>query len=89
MSQVRVGVRVRPLTSTEQSKGGKDVVQASPFDRTVAIAQRKFTYDKVFDGDLCQEDLYQDVASPMLSSFLDGYNTTVSPLRSLFSYYLN
>ncbi len=89
MSQVRVGVRVRPLTSTEKSKGGKDVVQASPLDRTVAIAQRKFTYDKVFDGDFCQEDLYQNVASPMLSSFLDGYNTTVSPLENSFLYIKN
>lgn len=76
--QVRVGVRVRPLTSGEISSDGKAVVEASPIDRTVAVAKRKFTYDAVFDSSVTQSDLYDAVSPSLLGSFLDGYNATVS-----------
>lgn len=75
--QVRVGVRVRPLTSTELSSGGNAVVDARPIERTVNVAGRKFTYDAVFDESLTQSDLYRAVSPSLLGSFLDGYNATV------------
>ena len=76
--QVRVGVRIRPLTSKESSEGGKQVVQADTFDRTVGISKRKFTYDSVFDDTVSNEELYGSVAPPLLEAFLNGYNATVS-----------
>jgi hypothetical protein len=75
--QVRVGVRVRPLTSTELSSGGNAVVDARPIERTVSVAGRKFTYDACFDDQVSQSDLYRTVAPSLLGSFLDGYNATV------------
>jgi len=78
VSNVRVGVRVRPLTASEISKGGKIVVNSKPWDQTVGIAKRMFTYDSVFDSKVSQEDLYQDISKPLLNSVLDGYNATVS-----------
>ena len=75
--QVRVGVRVRPLTSTELSSGGNAVVDARPIERTVNVAGRKFTYDAVFDDQVTQSDLYRAVSPSLLGSFLDGYNATV------------
>lgn len=75
-SQVRVGVRVRPLTSQENSQGGKCVVDV--YSPTVGIGERRFTYDSVFDSNVTQSDLYDTVAPPLLGSFLDGYNATVS-----------
>eukprot|EP00562_Extubocellulus_spinifer_P002791 CAMPEP_0178486660 /NCGR_PEP_ID=MMETSP0696-20121128/8919_1 /TAXON_ID=265572 /ORGANISM="Extubocellulus spinifer, Strain CCMP396" /LENGTH=1944 /DNA_ID=CAMNT_0020114325 /DNA_START=206 /DNA_END=6040 /DNA_ORIENTATION=- len=75
--QVRVGVRVRPLTSGEISSGGKAVVEASPIDHTVAVAKRAFTYDAVFDSGVAQSDLYDAVSPSLLGSFLDGYNATI------------
>ena len=77
-SQVRVGVRVRPLTSKEASEGGKVVVDVNAFDRTVAISRRKFTYDAVFHSDVTNSDLDENVAPPLLGAFLNGYNATVS-----------
>jgi hypothetical protein len=77
-SQVRVGVRIRPITSKESSEGGKQVVEANAFDRTVALSKRKFTYDSVFDSNVSNEDLYNSVAPPLLDVFLNGYNATVS-----------
>ncbi len=75
--QVRVGVRIRPLTSKETSEGGKSVVECNPHDRTVTLSKRQFTYDSVFDGTVSQSDLYDDIAPPLLDAFLGGYNATV------------
>ena len=76
-SHVRVGVRIRPLTSKESSEGGSAVVDANPFDRTVSLSKRKFTYDSVFHSNVTQLDLYGDVAPPLMEAFLGGYNATV------------
>ena len=75
--QVRVGVRVRPLTSKETSEGGKSVVECNPFNHTIELgSKRKFTYDSVFHSNVDQIDLYNDVSPPLLNAFLGGYNAT-------------
>ncbi|KAL9185455.1 hypothetical protein ACHAXT_003232 [Thalassiosira profunda] len=76
-SQVRVGVRVRPLAAKETAEGGSAVVEATALDRTVSLSKRKFTYDSVFHQNVTQSDLYGNVAPPLLSSFLNGYNATI------------
>jgi len=75
--QVRVGVRIRPLTSKETGEGGHAVVDSNTFNRTVSLSKRKFTYDSVFHSNVTQSDLYNDVAPPLLDAFLNGYNSTV------------
>lgn len=76
--QVRVGVRIRPLTSQEVGQGGSTVLQATHPE--ILLGQRRFTYDGVFDPNCSQESLYQSIAAPLLASFLDGYNATVRRL---------
>ena len=76
-SQVRVAVRIRPLTSRETSEGGKVAVDSNAFNRTVSLAKRKFTYDSVFHPTVTQLELYNNVAPPLLDAFLGGYNATV------------
>ena len=74
-SRVRVGVRVRPLTSQEINQGGNCSLNIdSP---ALRMGRRRFTYDAVFDSNFGQEDLYESVSAPLLSSFVDGYNATV------------
>ena len=84
ISKVRVAVRVRPLSSSEQSRGGKEIVKLNFSNRTVTLganeSKRCFTYDTVFDQKISQHDLYEDISSSLLNSFLDGYNATVSML---------
>jgi predicted neutral ceramidase superfamily lipid hydrolase len=75
-SQVRVGVRVRPLTSKEIQQGGKSSVSVTP--PVVGIGQRRFTYDVAFDSNVSQLELYESVSAPLLKSYVDGYNATVS-----------
>jgi hypothetical protein len=83
--QVRVGVRVRPLTSRELAMDGKSVVtvrrhSGSGGSSEIQLGtdeQRRFTYDLVFDESTCQSTLYETVAPSLLQSVLDGYNATV------------
>lgn len=79
--QVRVGVRIRPLASSESSRGGRAVVFANDIQRTVSIGkkqERTFTYDMVFDSSVSQNHLYERVKGQLLGAFLDGFNATVS-----------
>ena len=79
-SKVRVGVRVRPLTCQEVGQDGKSVVVVNPPE--IRLGERRFNYDKVFGENVGQEELYGSISSPLLQSFLDGYNATVRNLQS-------
>ncbi|KAL7561839.1 hypothetical protein ACA910_009677 [Epithemia clementina (nom. ined.)] len=79
-SKVRVGVRVRPLTSKEISQDGRINKPALSChgNREVRLGMdRRFTYDAVFDETTQQDELYRSVAPPLLESFLDGFNATI------------
>ena len=38
---------------------------------------KRFMFDRVFDSDARQIDVYEATAKPLLDGFLDGYNATV------------
>lgn len=96
-SQVRVGVRVRPITAKEQGAGSTSVLEvvssnsssssssssSSPSPCCIALSGRRFTYDAVFDAETSQADLYAQVSPPLLQSFLDGYNATVRVILAI------
>lgn len=46
----------------------------------IGIGERRFTYDAIFGSHVGQQELYDNVSKPLLSSFLDGYNATVRDL---------
>jgi kinesin family protein 4/21/27 len=74
-SQVRVALRLRPLTPLELSTStGTPILTTT--STTVTLSRRTFTYDAVYDN-LSQIELYADVSSPLLQAFLGGYNATV------------
>ena len=72
-SQVRVGLRVRPVSIKEH--GSDNVVHVD--GHSVALLGRRFTYDHVFDPSTTQSALYEQVSPQLLQSFLEGYNATV------------
>ena len=76
-SQVRVGVRVRPLASKELQQGGKVSLTINPPSSISIAREKRFTYDAVFDTQTSQDELYSSVSSSLLHSFVDGYNATV------------
>lgn len=89
--QVRVGVRIRPLTGQEAGKGGNSVLAVQQQQQQhgrkeqqdIHLGQRRFTHDGIFDANVSQQDLcqYQSVSAPHLISFIDGYNATVRNMR--------
>ncbi len=44
----------------------------------IRLGERRFTFDSVFDTSVSQAALYDEVSGPLQTSFLDGYNATVS-----------
>jgi hypothetical protein len=73
-NQVRVAVRVRPLTKNERHC--KPVLDVYP-PTSIGVSARHFTYDLVLDSNVLQAELYEIVSPNLLSSFLDGYNATI------------
>jgi hypothetical protein len=74
-SQVKVAIRLRPLTTKEITSNGTPILTTTP--NTVSLSNRTFTYDAVYNDAISQSMLYQDVAPPLLDAFLGGYNATV------------
>jgi hypothetical protein len=88
-SQVRVFVRVRPLTAKEQGAGSNGVLDVSD-GCVVQLSGRRFTYDAAFDAETTQAELYEKFAPTLLQSFLDGFNATVSsPFSILFNLFIS
>lgn len=53
-------------------------VQKSLFPRSTARArEHKFSFDRLFDEDSTQDDVYFNTSQPLLDSVLEGYNATV------------
>ena len=41
------------------------------------LGGEKFSFDRIFDSDSTQEQLFDDAIEPIVSSVMDGYNGTV------------
>lgn len=44
---------------------------------TKRYKDRRFIFDRVFNYDAAQQDVYQATAKPLLKNLLDGYNATL------------
>ena len=44
---------------------------------TKRYKDKRFMFDRVFDGEVRQEEVYAATAKPLLNGLLDGYNATV------------
>ncbi|GMP52241.1 hypothetical protein CsSME_00018141 [Camellia sinensis var. sinensis] len=71
---VKVVVRIRPVNGHER-EGDPAVRKVS--DDSVAVGDRKFTFDSVLDVKSNQEDVFQLVGVPLVKNALAGYNTSI------------
>ncbi|KAL7217829.1 hypothetical protein ACSBR2_011123 [Camellia fascicularis] len=71
---VKVVVRIRPVNGHER-EGDPAVRKVS--DDSVAVGDRKFTFDSVLDVKSSQEDVFQLVGVPLVKNALAGYNTSI------------
>ena len=84
---VVVVCRVRPLNKMELAKGSNCCLDFSPdqkglclnmsHESTSAFGANKFNFDKVFDMESKQIDVYDFSARPIIDSVLDGFNGTI------------
>ena len=77
-SNVRVAVRLRPLNSRERLAGSDELILGDPVRKQIAAgSEHCFTYDAVFGTDSRQEELFEELARPLLDSFVNGFNCTI------------
>ncbi|XP_048589279.1 kinesin-like protein KIF3A [Nematostella vectensis] len=83
---VRVVVRCRPLNEKEKGSGCKMCVNVDEGTGSIAVTPpggrsseppKKFTFDRVFNVDCKQTDVYTDAARGIVESVLEGYNGTI------------
>ena len=77
---IRVFCRTRPLSSTENEKGCKDVTEF-PNEFTITVTDedekvRKYEFDKAFGPKTSQEDIFADTKR-LIQSAVDGYNVCI------------
>ena len=86
---VRVICRFRPLNQNELNRGGDQIwwefssnkksvtMIATKRTSETTVGTNKFTFDRVFDVNCSQRDVYESAAKPIIEGVLKGFNGTV------------
>ena len=73
---IRVICRVRPLNKKEIDLGGEQCV-TFPKPNVIALQGAYYPFDKVFEPDSTQYDVYDITAKPIIKDVLNGFNGTI------------
>ena len=80
---IRCIVRCRPLNEKEKGLGSKCVTISSDSkvvfveNKNDKISNGKYAMDHVFNENVTQEEVFQEIGEPILKSFIGGYNCTI------------
>ncbi|XP_056646406.1 kinesin-like protein KIF3A isoform X1 [Diorhabda sublineata] len=79
---VRVFIRVRPLSKKELSEGNENIVLCDYRENLIALRKngehtKPFKFDHIFGLDTTQLEMYKMTAFPIVDKVLEGYNGTV------------
>uniref|UniRef100_A0A336MQK5 Kinesin-like protein n=1 Tax=Culicoides sonorensis TaxID=179676 RepID=A0A336MQK5_CULSO len=83
---VQVVVRCRPLSNKEEAGNFQRVVEVFPSRGVIEVInpndsskdnRKMFTYDAVYDWNSTQQNVYDEVVRPLVSSVLEGFNGCV------------
>jgi len=81
---IRVVCRFRPVNQQETENNGKICVEFQPDMKTVSLTPNDagatastFQFDRVFDLNSTQQEVYDDVGPNIVDSILDGYNAAI------------
>ena len=82
MERIKVGLRVRPFTTTEKEEGDEKGWVLSDYQNTIQAAEshmygNPFAFDFIFDEDTQNADLYNKAAKELVAKSLDGIDTTI------------
>ncbi|KAG8573536.1 hypothetical protein GDO81_012450 [Engystomops pustulosus] len=73
---IKVMCRFRPLNDSEVVRGDKYVPKFQAED-TVVIATKPYVFDRVFQSNTSQEQVYNACAKAIVKDVLEGYNGTI------------
>uniref|UniRef100_A0A8C3WSQ9 Kinesin-like protein n=1 Tax=Catagonus wagneri TaxID=51154 RepID=A0A8C3WSQ9_9CETA len=73
---IKVMCRFRPLNESEVNRGDKYIAKFQGED-TVMIASKPYAFDRVFQSNTSQEQVYNDCAKKIVKDVLEGYNGTI------------
>lgn len=87
---VKVAVRCRPMSQSENERGCTTVVDVDPEYSCVRVTQnpdakdgpggsrpQRFTFDYVYPSNTTQAQVFNETAKPIVDSVLQGYNGTI------------
>ncbi|XP_008300759.1 kinesin heavy chain isoform 5C-like, partial [Stegastes partitus] len=73
---IKVMCRFRPLNSSEVTRGDRYIPKFQGED-TVVIAGKPYMFDRVFQSNTTQEQVYNACAQKIVKDVLEGYNGTI------------
>nr|XP_058914277.1 kinesin-1 heavy chain isoform X1 [Kogia breviceps] len=73
---IKVMCRFRPLNESEVNRGDKYIAKFQGED-TIMIASKPYAFDRVFQSNSSQEQVYNDCAKKIVKDVLEGYNGTI------------
>lgn len=74
---IKIIVRVRPITEKEISAHDGSALVVSERKACVAVQERQYTFDQVFDQHSSQEHLFEAVGKPIVDGCLNGANGSI------------
>nr|CAH7761503.1 unnamed protein product [Callosobruchus chinensis] len=79
---VRVFIRIRPLSKKEISEGKENIVVCDYRENLIVLKKngehtKPFKFDHVFGSSTAQLDMYRMIAFPIVEKALEGYNGTI------------
>ncbi|CAG9855551.1 unnamed protein product [Phyllotreta striolata] len=79
---VRVFIRIRPLTKKETSEGNENVLTCDFKENLIALKKngehtKPFKFDHIFGSSTTQLEMYKMTAFPIVEKVLEGYNGTI------------
>ncbi|KAJ8955487.1 hypothetical protein NQ318_003589 [Aromia moschata] len=79
---VRVFIRVRPLSKKEVAEGNENIVICDHKDNLIVLKKngehtKPFKFDHIFVPTTAQLEMYRMVAFPIVEKALEGYNGTI------------
>lgn len=76
-TNVRVVIRIRPLSPKERLSGSRAVLAAHSSGTVLCPPDKSFAFDLVLDSTARQTDVFANSIEPYLPAYLDGYNCSV------------
>jgi kinesin family protein 4/21/27 len=87
-NRVKVGIRIRPLSTKEIEEGSSSVVQSTNSGNGESVGKRikidiparnnsKFDFDWVFGPQTSQQTVFDNIAAPLIDNIFSGFNGTI------------